>query len=102
MVRHQVGHGEVIVVADPCDQGAWELSQVPAELLIVEDGKVFSAAATPGQHQRIQLQAVRFGGEMGEHRANPFRHGPLHRNRNHQQGGGGPAFPRCAQHVRQG
>ena len=76
--------------------------QVPGQVLVIEDRKVFPAAAPPGQDDGFNLRVGAAFDHLGQALSNRAGHHPLHGDRDDVDRGRRPALLGCAQHVRQG
>ena len=102
MIRYQVGHGQVILMAEPRHNGDRKGRQITAEIFVIEDSQIFAAAAAAGQHQGVQSQRARFLGQTTQHLSDSRCHAALNRDRHHQQACHRPPFGGGTKHVRQG
>ena len=101
MVCDQIRHREIVLMPQSGHDRQWTSRQITAERFIVEDRKILTTATTPGQNKSIQLQVLTASGQSGKRSPDLVCHGSLNRDRNDDQCRHRPAFPRCAQHVRQ-
>ena len=102
VVRHQIGNGGVVLMAEPADHGHRKSGQAAGQGFSIEHAEVFAAAAPPGQHQGLDSQGVGSAGQPLERLPDRCLHRPLDRDGHHEQSGRRPAFVGRTEHVGQG